>query len=185
MTNKKEELAMAGRFHERGHFQINLRDELIKAIEGGVPRSVIVYQYGVSRSTLCDWMRNHGSAEYQAKKQGAHLSEIQKRSIVRSIEQVELSPHAARKAHGISGATLQKWLKASLKENVELGVYDQFEMKDKAAESPELPDTEKEALKKALEEAQLKISALNTLIDVAEDQFKIAIRKKAGARQSR
>jgi transposase len=30
----------------------------------------------------------------------------------------------------------------------------------------------------------LKISALNTLIDVAEDQFKIPIRKKPGARQS-
>jgi 5-bromo-4-chloroindolyl phosphate hydrolysis protein len=40
------------------------------------------------------------------------------------------------------------------------------------------------ALKKALEEAELKIKALNTLIDVAEDQFKIPIRKKPGARQS-
>lgn len=41
-----------------------------------------------------------------------------------------------------------------------------------------------EALKK-LEEAELKVKALNTLIDVAEEQFKIAIRKKAGARQSK
>ena len=40
-----------------------------------------------------------------------------------------------------------------------------------------------EALKKALEEAELKIKALNTLIDVAEEQFKIAIRKKPGAKQ--
>jgi hypothetical protein len=40
------------------------------------------------------------------------------------------------------------------------------------------------ALKKALEEAELKIKALNTLIDVAEDKFKIKIRKKPGARQS-
>ncbi len=41
------------------------------------------------------------------------------------------------------------------------------------------------ALKKALEEAELKIKALNTLIDVAEEQFKIPIRKKPGARQSK
>ena len=40
------------------------------------------------------------------------------------------------------------------------------------------------ALKKALEQAELKIKALNTLIDVAEEQFKIPIRKKPGARQS-
>jgi hypothetical protein len=39
-------------------------------------------------------------------------------------------------------------------------------------------------LKKALQEAELKIKALNTLIDAAEDQFKISIRKKPGARQS-
>jgi transposase len=71
-----------------------------------------------------------------------------------------------------------------VKENVELAVYDPFEMKDKPEGQSDLPDPEKEALKKALEDAQLKISALNTLIDVAEDQFKIKIRKKAGARQS-
>ena len=40
------------------------------------------------------------------------------------------------------------------------------------------------ALQKALEEAELKIKALNTLIDVAEEQLKIDIRKKSGARQS-
>lgn len=172
------------RFHERGHFQINLRDEIIKLIESGTPRSVIVYQYGVSRSTLCDWMRNHGSKDYQSKQRGSDLTEVEKRSIVRQVEQGVLSPHAARKTYGMSGSTLSKWLKSSVKENVELAVYDPFEMKDKAADQPDLPDPEKEALKKALEEAQLKISALNTLIDVAEDQFKIKIRKKAGARQS-
>ena len=41
-----------------------------------------------------------------------------------------------------------------------------------------------EALQKALEEAELKIKALNTLIDVAEEQLKIDIRKKSGAKQS-
>jgi transposase len=184
MKKENEDLLTAGRFRERGHFQESLRSELIRAIEAGTPRSVIVYQYGVSRSAISGWMRNHSSKEYQTKQRGVHLTEVEKRSIVRLIEQGELTPHAARKANGISGNTLNKWLKASKKENVELAVYDPFEMKDKPA-SPELPDTEKEALKKTLEEAQLKISALNTLIDVAEDQFKIAIRKKAGARQSR
>lgn len=172
------------RFHERGHFQTNLRDEIIKSIESGTPRSLIVYQYGVSRSTLCDWMRNHGSKDYQAKQRGNHLTDVEKRSIVRQVEQGALTPHAARKAYGLSGNTLNKWLKASVKENVELAAYDPIEMKDKPVGLPAQADPEKEALKKALEDAQLKISALNTLIDVAEDQFKIKIRKKAGARQS-
>jgi|SRR6185312_4090673 len=184
MTTQNDNSEVVARFHERGHFNTSLRDEIIKSIEEGMPRSVIVYRYGVSRSTLCDWMRHHGSAAYQTKKQGKHLSGIEKRSIVRSIEQGTLTRHVARKTYGISSSTLEKWLRASVRENAELVVYDPFKMKDNPAAQPDPPDPEKEALKKALEEAQLKINALNTLIDVAEDQFKIAIRKKAGARQS-
>lgn len=184
MKLKDDNSVIVGRCHERGHFNTKLRDEIIKSIEEGMPRSVIVYQYGVSRSTLSDWMRNHGSSAYQEKKRGIHFTEVQKRSIVRLIEQGSLTPHAARKAHEISGSTLEKWLRESVKENVELAVYDPFAMEKKPSDQPEEADPEKQALKKALEEAQLKIRALNTLIDVAEDQFKIAIRKKPGARQS-
>jgi len=168
---------------KRSHLPANLRKQLIKEIEAGTPRSVIAYQYGVSRVAISKWMRNHGSESYQLKQQ--KLTEVEKRSIVRQIEQGVLTPYAARRAYFISGNMLNSWLKASLKENVELAAYDPLNMKDKPSLQPELKDTEKEALKKALEEAQLKISALNTLIDVAEDQFKIKIRKKAGARQSR
>jgi len=145
MKKENEEISGIGRYGRRGHFDPVLREALIKEIEAGTPRSVIVYQYGVSRAAISKWMRDHSSKEYQ---------------------------------------TLNKWLKASVKENAELAAHDPFEMKGTSTEQPGLPDPEKEALKKALEEAQLKISALNTLIDVAEDQFKIRIRKKAGARQS-
>lgn len=44
---------------------------------------------------------------------------------------------------------------------------------------------ENEELKKALELAMLKVAALETLVDVAEDQFNIQIRKKHGAKQSK
>ena len=171
------------RYHDRAHFQLDLRAQIVKSIESGTPRSVITFQYGVSRGTLCDWMKNHGSKAYQAKRNGSELTEVEKRSIVRQIEQGQLTRHAARKAYGMSGDTLNKWLRSSVKENVELAVYDAFEMKEKPKIEPETRDLEKEALKQALEHAQMKINALNTLIDVAEDQFKIAIRKKAGARQ--
>lgn len=184
MKKENEELLRGIRLDKRSHFQANLRNELIKEIEAGTPRSVIAYQYGVSRAAISKWMRTHSSEEYRSKQRGTHLTEVEKRSVVRLVEQGGLTRYAVRNIHGISGDTLNKWLKASKKENVELAVYDPFEMKDKSL-APELPDAEKEALKKALEEAQLKIRALNTLIDVAEDQFKIAIRKKAGAGQSR
>lgn len=183
---KKEEAGLPGGCYVRsGHFHPDLRKELIKQIESGVPRSVIVYQYGVSRAAISKWMRLDGSAQYKSEQMGADIPDAEKRSIVLQVEQGALTPYAARQAYGLSGSTLSKWLKASLKENGELALYDPLEMKDKPPVQPELQDAEREALKKALEEAQLKISALNTLIDVAEDQFKIRIRKKAGARQSR
>src|ERR1700759_4531331 len=165
MKKGNEDLRV-GRLDKRGHFEAELREELIKKIEAGTPRSVIVYQYGVSRAAISKWMRNQGSEEYQSKQRKPHLTEVEKRSIVRLIEQGQLTPYAARKAHGINGNTLNRWLKASMKENADLAVYDTFEMKGTPPLlQPELPDAEKEALKKALEEAQLKIRALNTLID--------------------
>jgi transposase len=188
---QEEKLAIVARSGKRGHFNIKVRDEIIKAVEEGVPRNVIIYQYGVSKGTLCDWMRDHGSAAYQRTKRGCYFTEVQKRSVVRQVEQGVLTPHAARQAHGISGNTLNKWIRESLKENVEIAVYDPLMMEKKPAEEPDLPDLGKQALEKALQEsqralqeAQMKIRALNTLIDVAEDQFKIAIRKKAGAKRS-
>jgi predicted RNA-binding protein len=67
------------------------------------------------------------------------------------------------------------------KENGEL----RADMESKANNQPQPEDQGKIALQKALDEAQLKIKALNTLIDIAEDQFKIPIRKKPGAKQSK
>ena len=53
-------------------------------------------------------------------------------------------------------------------------------MKKTSAEQPEKTDPKLRELEKALKEAQMRIIALNTLIDVAEDQFKIDIRKQTG-----
>jgi transposase-like protein len=184
MLVKNEKAVRIARFHERSPFEKNLRDEIIKAMEDGVPRNVIAFQYGISRGRLCDWMSKHSSAEYQAKLQGKHLSEIEKRSIIRSIEQGSLTPHVARKTYGLAQSTLKKWLRNSLKENDELASYKPSLMENNRPTNPDSEDPEREALIKALQEAQMKIRALDTLIDVAEDQFKIAIRKKAGARQS-
>jgi hypothetical protein len=41
--NNSEQLV---RFHDRGHFQKNLLDEIIGAMEAGMPRSAIVFVMG-------------------------------------------------------------------------------------------------------------------------------------------
>ncbi len=92
----------------------------------------------------------------------------------------------ARTAYRVnSTVTITKWLKESKRENAELVASNSVPMVNKEQNQQPDPDSQRalaEALKK-LEEAELKVQALNTLIDVAEEQFKISIRKKAGARQ--
>lgn len=43
--------------------------------------------------------------------------------------------------------------------------------------------TKEKELEKALKEAQMKIICLETMIDIAEQELKIPIRKKSGAKQ--
>jgi transposase len=160
--------------------------EIVESIENGMVRSSITKEYGIARSVLACWMRDYGSPAYHASKQG-HLSQQQKRSIVRAIQEGRMTIFEARAAYRVnSTVTITKWLKESKRENAELVASNLPVMTNKERNQQPDPDPKKalaEALKK-LEEAELKVKALNTLIDVAEEQFKISIRKKAGAKQS-
>ena len=81
-----------------------------------------------------------------------------------------------------SRSTIRNWIKAFSDENIEISISNPIEMPKKSMSQTE--STEVKALKKALDEAKLKIRALDTMIDIAEEQLKIDIRKKSGARQS-
>jgi transposase len=160
--------------------------EIVKSIERGVPRIHITRDHGIAKSVLAVWMRDYGSLAYHSSKQG-HLSQQEKRSIVRAIEEGRMTIYEARIAYRVnSTVTITKWIKEIKRENAELVASNASLMANKKQNQQPDPDNKKalaEALKK-LEEAELKVKALNTLIDVAEEQFKISIRKKAGARQS-
>jgi transposase len=87
-------------------------------------------------------------------------------------------------AYRVSSSTINCWIKAYKGEKGELASIMGTKNSSKDKQGEDFSDKEKESLKKALQQAQLQVQALNTLIDVAEDKFKIAIRKKAGAKQS-
>ena len=100
----------------------------------------------------------------------------------RNIEQGRLTVKEAKIAHNIkTEKIIRSWIAQYKTEKVEICIEKPSVLaKDKKTKK----DLEKEALLQALKEAELKIKALNTLIDVAEDQLKIDIRKKSGAKQS-
>jgi transposase len=83
--------------------------------------------------------------------------------------------------------TIIKWLRDEKRENGELVSFTQAIMANKEDNQQPAPEPRTKTLEQALkelEEEKLKVKALNTLIDIAEENFKISIRKKAGAKQS-
>jgi transposase len=178
LENNKNELP--ARKTQRGHFDKLVIQKIVEAIEGGMPRRDVCLIYGVSRSTVSDWMREYGSASYKVNLKGP-LNNAQKRSMIRAIREGRMTLQEAKLAYHMKSYNAILILLRQEKENSELGVL----MDTKANHLPQEEDEEKKALRKALEQAELKIKALNTLIDVAEDQYKIPIRKKPGAKQSK
>jgi len=154
--------------------------KIVEAIEGGMARSEICVIYGLARSTVSVWMREYGSDSYMASR-NSQLNNAQKRSMVRAIREGRMTMKEAKLTYNMKSYTAIMTILRENKENGDLS----GDMNAKANAADGQEDAEKKALKKALEEAELKIKALNTLIDVAEDQFKIPIRKKPGAKQSK
>jgi transposase len=161
--------------------------EIVEAIENGIVRSDIVKEHGIARSVLADWMREYGSQAYKASKKG-HLSLAQRRSIVRAVEEGRMTVEEAKLGYKISSIrTIIQWLREAKRENEELVASNKNLMANKAQNQQPDPDQIKMTLEqalKALEEEKLKVKALNTLIDIAEENLKISIRKKPGAKQS-
>ena len=182
MEQKQKEEQLRRSEGVRSHFSKQLIKEIVKAVERGVSRRELIKRYGMAKSTLADWVREYGSPAYHASQKP--LSAADRRSLVRAVEEGRMTVKEARLAYGLKSTTaVQRYLRQADKEKAELRRISLLMDKNEARSEP-LSSEDAEALKKALQEAELKIKALNTLIDVAEDQFKISIRKKPGARQS-
>lgn len=166
----------------RPHFSKEIIKQAVAAIERGARRREVMERYGMSKSTLSEWMREYGSSAYQQSIRP--LSAADQRSLVRAIEEGGMSIVEAKKVFRLrSTDTVKRYLRRAAKEKAELSRIAQLMDKNEARSEP-INAADVEALKTALQQAELKIKALNTLIDVAEDQYKIDIRKKPGARQS-
>ena len=181
MEHQEQEI-YASREHKQSRYDRRLILKIVKEIEAGLPRKEANRIYGLGKSTLHGWMRDYGSNNYHLNIKRKTFSNLQKRTIVTAIEQGRLTIKEAKTAYNIkTEKIIRNWLLQYKSEKVEICIENTSPVaKDKSSSK----DLEKEALQKALQEAELKIKALNTLIDVAEDQLKIDIRKKSGAKQS-
>ena len=88
-----------------------------------------------------------------------------------SVQEVQAAYHIA------SGSTVRRWVRVYKQQNRELTVLHQS-----SSDMSSLPDTTNQQ-DKELQQAKLKIAALEAMIDVAEQHYTISIRKKPGAKQ--
>ena len=99
----------------------------------------------------------------------------------------DISQSELKKKYGFSGATtIYRWIaKFGLSKPSDQAIVLQKAMKKEQAKTAKEKKLEAEiaALKKELEHERLRTLALSTLIDVAEQNLKISIRKKSGAKQ--
>lgn len=168
-----------------GHYDRRLILKIVKEVEAGLPRKEAIRIYGLGKSSLDVWMRDYSSAEYRENFGRKTYSNLEKRTVVTAIEQGRMTIHEAQIAYKIkSGKSIRDWIRQFKSEKVEICIENTAPMAKRKLPKPTVIDADKDALQKALQEAELKIKALNTLIDVAEDQLKIDIRKKSGAKPS-
>lgn len=96
----------------------------------------------------------------------------------------ESTSFIARK-HGLENHTVHTFKQEALEQLGYFRILNQMKGGNTNKKDDSALKKENEELKKALELAMLKVAALETLVDVAEDQFNIQIRKKPGAKQSK
>lgn len=105
-----------------------------------------------------------------------------KRRVVEAILQEGMTLYKASKFYNIADTTIRGWIKKLSTEVVASNFT--LSMTPEEEKEVEALKKEKELMAKALQEAQLKVSSLETLINVAEKTLKIGIRKKSGSKPS-
>jgi transposase len=149
-------------------------------VENGLPRREAIRLHGMSKSSLVRWMSTYSSVSFQSSRRRIYKP-TERRSVLRAIESGMSIKDACISFGMKSEHTIKVWISQVDQENADLVANKSSIM---AKPDKTIVNDELKAVEKALEEAQLKIKALDTLIDIAEERFNVDIRKKPGARQS-
>lgn len=116
-----------------------------------------------------------------------------KRKVVKEIITGKYSKKESMEIYNLSWMTIQRWLNkfggsVILEEGIETITLKKYNMskKNKITESQKVSELRKRVreLETRLQEAELKAELNEKIIDIAEEQFKIPIRKKYVTRQS-
>jgi transposase len=113
-------------------------------------------------------------------KKSNHYSDEFKKHVVKEVLAGHLSKEGARHRYGIKGnSAVLNWIR-------NFDTTQSYEMKREITEQPEQIkklEAENKRLREELELERIRVLSLNVMIDLAEEQLKVPIRKKSGAKQ--
>lgn len=166
---------------KRNHQSLEVKRQAVEAYEQRiVPLRDLLGQYKIDYSTLRRWLEQvkRGKLPIQVK---PRRPEDLKIMVVKQIVTGAFTLKTASAHFGINMTTLRDWC---LKYSCQISGSTDPMAKKRANEST--PESERiRQLERALEDANLKILGLETIINVAEKDLKIDIRKKPGTKQSK
>jgi len=115
-----------------------------------------------------------------------YFSDSFKKGVVEEVLSGKITKEGARRKYNLKGkSAILKWIR-KFEKGAPLVIEKPFlsDMKQEELSPEELQKRIKE-LEKALEDATLKADAYSTMIDIAEKELKINIRKKSATKQSK
>lgn len=184
MENLAQVPVIKSRLTSNGFYDKRFIKQVVQEIEEGMPFQTALSNYGLKRGTLRDWMKQYGSLAYLQSRRKVTSPQM-KRSICRAVQVGTMTITEASLAQHVHTHTIKAWLLKYQEENTDLSASNRAILKKKKSENKGSKEVSSEilALQEQLAYANLKVAALNTLIDVAEEQLKINIRKKPGTKQ--
>ena len=157
-------------------FDKRLISQIVQEVEDGLPRKKACLKYGMAYCTINYWMRTYASDDYLKILKNPSTGK-KRRDIVKQILAEKITKQQAAALCKVSKKTITTWLRLVKKEDAELLSSNTTDMPIDIVACSQID------IHKELNDARLKIKALDTMIDIAEQQFKIPIRKKSGAKQ--
>jgi len=130
----------------------------------------------LSQLTIMSWLKTH-SINKDSYLRPRITTDSQRRQVVLDIESGMITEVEASKQHYKSIHTIKSWVRRYTSSTILAKNNDNMETR---------VSSDSDIIKKlesALYEAQLKISSLETLIDISEQEYKFDIRKKFGTEQ--
>lgn len=175
MRNKKGQDNSKAQKPPKQHYSVMEKKQIVeKVIRGIYTSKEALEHYGIGDRTLDSWLITFATEEeHLAFKRRIH-DKSHRRIVASQVFSGLLSTNEAARQNKVSGSTIRGWVAQYQSSNNLVAENMQQEMS--------LSPVEKET-QRQVEELKMKVIALETMIDLAEEQYKIDIRKKCGTKQ--